>query len=104
MGNYEEFLKKNENIINFIKNNNIENEIYMANQEAEELASIEGKNYLHSYRFSKVFDVLKNNNLSRENNISQILGLLENSFNKNINELIKDFKSLNNEISDEPTL
>lgn len=43
MKEYEEFLKKNEYIINFIKNNNIENEIKDANEEAEKLASKEGK-------------------------------------------------------------
>ena len=104
MKDYEEFLKKNEYIINFIKNNNIENKIKDANEEAEKLASKEGKNYLHSYRFSKIYDVLKENNLKRENNVSSILELIENPFNKNINEILNDFFTINKEMSDGPTL
>ena len=100
---YKTFLENNEDTLNFIKNNDIGEEIYKANLEAEELGCIEGKNYLHSYRFSKVFDVLKANNLSREN-ISNILTLLENPFNKKIDEMLEDFTAINMEFDDEQTL
>ena len=67
------------------------------------MADKEGQEFLHSYRFSKVYDIVMENNLDREN-IFQILNLLENPFNKNIDELLQDFLTINLKISNKQEL
>ena len=99
MENYREFLENHKEILNFIIDNNLNKKIYKANLEAKKLANGGSKNFLHSYRWAKIYDVIKENNLNKEN-ISSILDLLENPFNKNIDGLLKDFSSINENKSD----
>ena len=98
MEDYRIFLNNNEKIFNFIIDNDLEKILYQANMEAKNMADKEGQEFLHSYRFSKVYDIVMENNLDREN-IFQILNLLENPFNKNIDELLQDFLTINLKIS-----
>lgn len=86
---YKEYLNKNLDVLKFIEDNNIRNDIMKADLEAQELSNTEGKQFLHSYRYSKVYDVLNNHNVGKEN-VFKIVGLLENSFNKDLNDLIND--------------
>ena len=92
MEDYRIFLNNNEKIFNFIIDNDLEKILYQANMEAKNMADKEGQEFLHSYRFSKVYDIVMENNLDREN-IFQILNLLENPFNKNI-ESFEYYKSI----------
>lgn len=85
---YEEYLKDNMDIIKFIKENRLEKEIVCADEEAKELIGNENK-YLHSYRFSKIYDVISNRKLDKLN-VFKILKIIENPFNKNIDELLED--------------
>lgn len=50
---YNDYLLQNKDIINYIISNNIEDQIYDANKEALDLSNMDGKQFLHSYRYSK---------------------------------------------------
>lgn len=98
MKNYEDYLNENIEVLNFIKENNIVEEIKNADNEAKSLANMEGQQFLHSYRYSKVYDLLMDNNLGRDN-VFKIVNLLENKYSKDIYELIDDSLSFDVEIS-----
>lgn len=87
---YNDYLLQNKDIINYIISNNIEDQIYDANKEALDLSNMEGKQFLHSYRYSKIYDVLTENNLDKSK-VFKIVELIENNYNKNITEIVDDF-------------
>lgn len=86
---YKEYLDKNLDVLKFIEDNNIKNDIMKANLDAQELSNLDGKQYLHSYRYSKVYDVLNEYKVGREK-VFKIVELLENPYNKELNDLIDD--------------
>lgn len=87
---YNDYLLQNKDIINYIISNNIEDQIYDANKEALDLSNMEGKQFLHSYRYSKIYDVLTENNLDKSK-VFKIVELIENDYNKDIIEIVDDF-------------
>ena len=87
---YNDYLLQNKDIINYIISNNIEDQIYDANKEALDLSNMEGKQFLHSYRYSKIYDVLTENNLDKSK-VFKIVELIENNYNKDITEIVDDF-------------
>lgn len=92
---YNVFLEENAKFINFINKNNLIENIENANNEAIESSNWEDGKFLHSYRYSKVYDVIKESvsDISLEergNLVTNIVNLLENPFNKKIEELVKD--------------
>jgi len=95
---YDDFLYENREILNYIIANNIEDNIMEANEKAISFANDEGKQFLHSYRYSKVYDMLNENNLDRSK-VFKIVNLLENNYDKNIKDLVNDFYSNDMEIS-----
>ena len=54
---YNNYLKENYNILKMIDENNIKDEIIDANENAIELSKMENNRFLHSYRYSKIYDV-----------------------------------------------
>lgn len=86
---YKDYLDKNLDVLKFIEDNNIKNDIIKADLEAQDLSNLEGKQFLHSYRYSKVYDVLNDHKIGREN-VFKIVELLENPYNKKLNDLIDD--------------
>lgn len=87
---YNDYLLQNKDIINYIISNNIEDQIYDANKVALDLSNMEGKQFLHSYRYSKIYDVLAKNNLDKSK-VFKIVELIENNYNKDITEIVDDF-------------
>lgn len=98
MKNYDDYLYENREVLNYIIANNIEDNIMEANEEAINLANMEGQQFLHSYRYSKVYDMLNKNKLDRSK-VFKIVGLLENTFDKKITDLVNDFYSNDMELS-----
>lgn len=98
MKNYDDYLYDNREVLNYIIANNIEDNIMDANEEAINLANMEGQQFLHSYRYSKVYDMLNENKLDRSK-VFKIVGLLENTFDKKITDLVNDFYSNDMELS-----
>lgn len=98
MKNYDDYLYENREVLNYIIANNIEDNIMEANEEAINLANMEGQQFLHSYRYSKVYDMLNENKLDRSK-VFKIVGLLENTFDKKITDLVNDFYSNDMELS-----
>jgi len=98
MKNYDDYLYENREVLNYIIANNIEDNIIDANEEAINLANMEGQQFLHSYRYSKVYDMLNENKLDRSK-VFKIVGLLENTFDKKITDLVNDFYSNDMELS-----
>lgn len=98
MKNYDDYLYENREVLNYIIANNIEDNIMDANEEAINLANMEGQQFLHSYRYSKVYDMLNENKLDRSK-VFKIVGLLENTFDKKITDLVNDFYSNDMELS-----
>ena len=98
MKNYDDYLYDNREVLNYIIANNIEDNIMEANEEAINLANMEGQQFLHSYRYSKVYDMLNENKLDRSK-VFKIVGLLENTFDKKITDLVNDFYSNDMELS-----
>lgn len=85
---YEEFLKENKEIIEYIKDNDLTNLIEEADSKAKEFAEMDGS--LHSYRYSQLYDILECNGIERGKKAIEITKLLENPYNKSINELVDD--------------
>lgn len=98
MKNYDDYLYENREVLNYIIANNIEDNIMEANEEAINLANMEEQQFLHSYRYSKVYDMLNENKLDRSK-VFKIVGLLENTFDKKITDLVNDFYSNDMELS-----
>ena len=98
MLDYSDYLDDNREILNYIVANNIEDYIISANDEAINLANIEGKQFLHSYRYSKIYDMLNENKLDKSK-VFKIVGLLENSYEKSISELVNDFNANDMELN-----
>lgn len=97
MKDYNEYLNENAEIINYIKDNNLEEDINEANNEAIQISNFEGKQYLHSYRYSTIYDMLKEKNITTMRVGSAavaITNLLENPYKKEINALVNDYYSM----------
>ena len=92
---YNNYLKENYNILKMIDENNIKDEIIDANENAIELSKMENNRFLHSYRYSKIYDVLSNNNLNTRET-TKIVELLENKYDKSIDTLLNDYLYLEN--------
>lgn len=87
---YKEFLSENKEMLEYIKDNNLVDLIEEADSTAKSVAAIEGSQFLHSYRYSQVYDILNCNGLEKGKKAIKITNLLENSYNKSIKELISD--------------
>lgn len=98
MKEYDDFLYENREVLNYIIANDIEEDIMVANDEAISFANCEGKQFLHSYRYSKVYDMLDANKLDKSK-VFKIVNLLENTYDKNIKDLVNDFYSNDMEIN-----
>lgn len=95
MENYWDFIVNNTEVLDYIEKNNILKDLVDANMEATTLARNEGWNYLHSYRYSKIYDVLNENKLDKLYT-SKILNLMETSYknyNKSLEDLVNDYKN-----------
>ena len=97
INDYNDYLKDNLGIIKFIYDNDLINELEAGIVEANNIVNREGKQFRHSYYFSKIYDILNNNNLDKLKT-SSIVNLVENSFNKTIRELVDDYKLYLNEV------
>lgn len=97
---YTSFIEENKEILKFINKHNLKDKIKIADDEAKKYSLLEGNQYLHSYRYSKIYDLINdkfNNNLPNKSKyIFKIIDLLENKFNKNIDTIIKDYILNNN--------
>ncbi len=87
--NYKDFLEENREILEYIKNNDLIDLIEEADSTAKKYADVEGHQFLHSYRYSQVYDILNCDNKGTK--AIAITKLLENSYDKNINELVNDY-------------
>jgi len=92
---YNEYLEENREILKFIKENKLVDAIYDADDEACEYADDFGNQYLHSYRYSKIYDAIKSNNIDIERleigrYALKIVELLETKCGKNLDDLIED--------------
>ena len=63
---YNEYLDKNKETIKFIEENNLLEDINEADLRSIELANLEGNQYLHSYRYSRIYDVIKEKKINIE--------------------------------------
>lgn len=86
--NYKVFLDENKEILEYIKDNDLMDLIEEADSTAKGYADAEGPQFLHSYRYSQVYDILNCDN--RGTKAIAITKLLENSYDKNISELVND--------------
>ena len=94
MEEYDDFIKENSEILSFIDKNDLVLKLDFADEEAKQKSEMEGGRYLHSYRYSSIYDALKENvninSLEYGRKAIAIVRLLENKYNKTISELIKD--------------
>ena len=86
--NYKDFLEENREILEYIKNNDLIDLIEEADSTAKKYADVEGPQFLHSYRYSQVYDILNCDNKGTK--AIAITKLLENSYDKNVSELVND--------------
>ncbi len=86
--NYKDFLEENREILEYIKNNDLIDLIEEADSTAKKYADVEGHQFLHSYRYSQVYDILNCDNKGTK--AIAITKLLENSYDKNVSELVND--------------
>lgn len=95
MIDYNKYLEDKKEILKFIKDNKLIDAIYNADDEACEYADNFGNQYLHSYRYSKIYDAIKSNNIDIERieigrYALKIVELLETKCGKNLEDLIED--------------
>ena len=84
----KKIIKPNKQKIEYIKHNDITKLIEEADSKAKEFAEMDGS--LHSYRYSQLYDILECNGIERGKKAIEITKLLENPYNKSINELVDD--------------
>ena len=94
---YKDYLNDNLVIIKYICDNDLVDLINEAVIDAKKLSDIEGKQVRHSYYFSKIYDILDDKNLDKLKT-SSIVNLIENKFEKNLDDLVNDYKSLSTEV------
>ena len=94
MEGYDNFINENSEILDFIAKNDLIKEIEFADAEANLMSRREGNKYLHSYRYSTIYNSLKKNvdieNLEYGRKAIAIVRLLENEYNKSISEMVED--------------
>lgn len=88
--NYKDFLEENKEILEYIKNNDLVDLIDEADSTAKKYADLEGPQFLHSYRYSQVYDILTCDGYEKGRKAIAITKLLENSYDKKIDELVND--------------
>lgn len=98
MSNYKDYIDSNVGIIKFIYYNDLMDQIQNAVNEANEISNMEVKQFRHSYYFSKIYNILDHNNLDKLKT-SSIVNIIENPYNKRIDEIINDYKNVSYEAS-----
>ena len=99
MSNYNEYLNEKSEVFKFIRDNNLEDKVICADLEARNRARIEGKQFLHSYRYSFIYDYVREKNIEPvkvSSKTLEIVSLLENPYDKDISELLRDGYELDN--------
>lgn len=93
MQDYNEYLNDNAEILKFIRDYSLTEKINCADMEAKSRASIEGKQFLHSYRYSFIYDAIREKKIDSirvGSKAIEIVNLLENPYSKDIEELVCD--------------
>lgn len=96
---YSDFLEENKEILEYIKENDLLKLIEEADATAKRYADAEGLQYLHSYRYSQVYDILNCENKGIK--AISITKLLENSYDKKISELVNDILDNSSELEEQ---
>lgn len=95
MKDYTKYLEENKEILRFIKENKLLDDINEADNQACEYADDFGNQYLHADRYSKIYDVIRDKNINIERieigrYALKIVELLETKCGKYLEDMIND--------------
>ena len=94
MKEYDSFIDENSDILEFIVENDLTKKLDFADADAKLKSRRDGNMYLHSYRYSTVYNTLKKNihieGFEYGKTAIAIVGLLENEYDKTISDLVED--------------